>query len=204
MQDLKIEPNGDSLSGRQYLYEFRRVVFRFLKNENFSLSRKLGTLVAFHNYIEGVDEAKLKISLETYDFSAQKFSLDLDKNTVDKIIAFLKKVGLSGHSELDSLICDCIKTSNYASLNLDYEPNIDRIMSNYLIHQMFKELYPFISVYNKMDSFQYLLKKVQILRVLIAYDGCSDDKRVVRIIQMFSKGLEHYGAFHYEIEGLEL
>ncbi|MBN2828602.1 MAG: hypothetical protein JXQ26_11455 [Tissierellales bacterium] len=48
------------------------------------------------------------------------------------------------------------------------------------------------------------MKKVQILKLLIAYDGQFDDKRVAKIIQMYSKGLEHHGAFYCELEDLVL
>ena len=204
IQHLKTESDDTSVSGGQYIYEFRKVVFGLLKSEHYSFDEKLGMLMAFHEYVEALDDNQLKIALVAYDFDSRKTSLDINLNTYNKIIALLERVGSSGHLELDNLINKCIKHSNFESLVLKKLATIDKILSNYLIHQMFKDLYPFIHMQSKMDSFQYLLKKVQILRVLIAYDGCSDDKRAVRIIQMFSKGLEHHGAFHYELDELVL
>lgn len=196
IQNIKTESDDNSVSDIQYLYDFRKLVFGFLKSEHYSFDEKLSMLMDFHEYVESLDSNQLKIALASYNFDGGKTSLDINLNTYNKIIALLERVGLSGHSELDSLINKCIKNSNFESLSLEKLVTLDRIMSSYLIHQMFKDLYPFIHMQSKMDSFLYLLKKVQILRVLIAYDGCSDDKRAVRIIQMFSKGLEHHGAFH--------
>jgi lysine-N-methylase len=204
MQNVKTESDDSNTSSIQYLYDFRKLVFRFLKSEHYSFDEKLGMLMDFHEYVESLDSNQLKIALASYDFDGRKTSLGINLNTYNKIISFLEKVGLSGHLKLDNLINKCIKHSNFESLVLKKLAAIDKVLSNYLIHQMFKDLYPFINMQSKMDSFQYLLKKVQILRVLIAYDGCSDDKRAVRIIQMFSKGLEHHGAFHYELDELVL
>ncbi len=158
--------------------------------------------MTLHEYIEEMDEDELKAALESYEFTSMKTTIGIDERIYKKIIDFLKNYGSSEHMELDSLICECIKSSNYDELKLDELSSIDRVMSNYLMHQMFKELYPFITMHNKMDSFLYLLKKVQILRLLIVYDGDFDDKRIARIIQMYSKGLDHHAGFRYELDDL--
>jgi len=205
MQNIKTQADDNESSGIKHLYDFRKLVFGLIRSETHTFDEKLGMLMTFHEYIEGMDEDKLKATLESYDFiSSKKTTTGIDESIYRKLVDFLKRVGKSEHIELDDLICECIKDSNYDKLNLDKLSSIDRIMSNYLIHQMFKDLYPFITMHNKMDSFQYLLKKVQILRLLIAYDGHFDDKRVARIIQMYSKGLEHHATFHYELEDMIL
>lgn len=204
LQNIETHADDTGGSGISCLYDFRKLIFGLMKNENHTFNEKLGMLMTFHEYIEGIDEDMLKITLESYDFNSKKTSINIDESVYRKLIDFLKKVGKSEHIELDGLICECIKNSNYDRLNLYKLSSIDKIMSNYLIHQMFKDLYPFIVMHSKMDSFQYLLKKVQILRLLIAYDGRFDDRRVARIIQMYSKGLEHHAVFHYELEDLVL
>lgn len=204
LQNIETQADDNGGSGIRFLYDFRNLIFGLIRSENHTLDEKLGILLTFHEYIEGMDEDKLKTALESYDFSSKKTIIGIDEHIYRKLIDFLTKVGKSGNIELDALICECIKDSNYDKLNLDKLSSIDRVMSNYLIHQMFKDLYPFISMHNKMDSFLYLLKKVQILRVLIAYDGHFDDKRVAKIIQMYSKGLEHHATFHFELEDLIL
>ncbi len=204
LQIIDTQASDNEGSGIRLLYDFRKLIFRLIRSEYHTFDEKLGLLMTFHEYIEGMDEDKLTATLKSYDFSSKKTTIGIDESIYKKLIDFLKKVGKSGHNELDDLICACIKDSHYDKQNLDKLSSIDRIMSNYLIHQMFKDLYPFISMHNKMDSFQYLLKKVQLLRLLIAYDGHFEDNRVARIIQMYSKGLEHHGTFHYELEDLIL
>lgn len=201
-------------SGTLYLYDFRTVIFGLLGSEDHTFDQKLGMLMTFHQDIEGMDEDAIKVALESYDFGCNKTTIGIDESTFRMLIDFLKRVGRTGHLELDGLIGKCIEEFthdqvniekiNLDSFNLDKLLSIDRIMSNYLIHQMFKDIYPFIAMHSKMDSFQYLLKKVQILRLLIACDGRFDHKSVARIIQMYSKGLEHHAAFHYELEDLIL
>lgn len=200
----KIETDDDSASDMSCLYDFRTLIFELMRNDTYTLDEKLGLLMAFHTDIEDLDERKLKLALASYDFTNKQGSIPLDETSYKKLIALLKRVGKSGHVELDELIEMCIQDGRYEPLKLHHLSRIDGIMSNYMIHQMFKELYPYINGYSKMASFQHLLKKVQILRLLIAYDGNFDDKRVARVIQMYSKGLEHHGAFHYELEDLIL
>ncbi|MBN2899753.1 MAG: flagellin lysine-N-methylase [Clostridia bacterium] len=201
---METQNHDDNTSDMNCLYEFRKHVFELLKNPLYTFNEKLGMLLIFHEYIETIDKQKLKLALENHDFGDKKINLGIDENTHGKLLDFLKKVGQSGHNELDTLITKCLEDSDYHGLQLDKLPSIDGVMSNYLIHQMFKELYPFINMHNKMDAFQYLLKKVQILRLLIAYDGHFDDQSVARMIQMYSKGLEHHAVFHYELEDLKL
>ncbi len=198
-QNMETATGDHRGSGALYLYDFRKVVFGFLSGEDHTFDQKVGGLMAFHQSIEGMDEDALKVALESYDFSNMKAAIGIDDGIHSKIIDFLKRVGTTGHLELDGLIGKCIKGSDDDRANIDQLSRIDRIMSNYLIHQMYKDLYPFIGLHSKMDSFQYLLKKVQILRLLIACHGNFDDKSVARVIQMYTKGLEHHGAFHYEL-----
>lgn len=218
-QNIETAAGDNRGSGIRYLYDFRKVIFGLISSEDLTFDQKLGMLMTFHQYIEAMEEDALKGALDSYDFNSKKMTIAIDESTYRKLIDFLKRVGRTGHLELDDLLDKCIKGSDHDQenlkklnqdwLSLDKLPNLDRIMSNYLIHQMFKDLYPFIGEQSKMDSFQYLLKKVQILRLLIACDGNLDDKniddkRVARIIQMFTKGLEHHAAFHYELEDLIL
>lgn len=204
LQTIGTDADDKGIATIQYLYDFRQLVFGLLKETHYSLDEKLGTLMAFHQDIEGLEGRQLESILKSYDFSHRKMSLDTGIHTYKKIVDLLKRVGLSEHPELDTLIRQCIQTPNFKALSLKSLTSLNQIMSNYLIHQMYKDLYPFIGMKSKMASFQYLLKKVQILRLLIASDGSLDDKRIVRIIQLFSKGLEHHGAFYYELENLFL
>ena len=204
LKTISTQANGYQSLGTGDLHDFRQVIFRVMRSENHTFDEKLGILMTFHEYIEDMDDGQLKAALKSYDFSCKKTPLSLEKRSFNKIILLLNRIGRSDHLDLDQLICACIKDSRYDQLKLDQLCSIDGILSNYLMHQMFKDLYPFTFTHSKMASFQYLLKKVQILRVLIAYDGNFDYKRVARIIQMYSKGLEHHGAFYYEIEEMVL
>jgi len=204
MQNIETQIDDNGVSGIKYLYDFRKLIFGLTRNESYTFDEKLGLLMTFHEYIEEMDEDELKAALESYEFTSMKTTIGIDERIYIKLIDFLKRFGKSEHIELDSLICECIKSSNYDELKLDKLSSIDRIMSNYLMHQMFKELYPFTTMHSKMDSFMYLLKKVQILRLLIAFDGDFDDKRVARIIQMYAKGLEHHAGFRHELDDLIL
>lgn len=202
MRNIETQIDDNGVSGIKYINDFRKLIFGLIRNESYTFDEKLGFLMTLHEYIEEMDEDELKAALESYEFTSMKTTIGIDERIYKKIIDFLKNYGSSEHMELDSLICECIKSSNYDELKLDELSSIDRVMSNYLMHQMFKELYPFITMHNKMDSFLYLLKKVQILRLLIVYDGDFDDKRIARIIQMYSKGLDHHAGFRYELDDL--
>lgn len=204
LQKVETRANDDSASDMSCLYDFRALIFELMNSDTYTLDEKLGLLMAFHTDIEDLDEGELKLALASYDFTNKQGTIQLDEASYKKLIALLKRVGKSGHLELDELIDQCLQDGRYEPLKLDQLSRIDGIMSNYMIHQMFKELYPYINRHSKMASFQYLLKKVQMLRLLIAYDGNFDDKRVAKVIQMYSKGLEHHGAFHYEMEDLML
>lgn len=204
-KNVTTQADDNGSSGLGMLYELRHLIFGHLSSEVKPFDEKLGQLLAFHKHIEGMDEAKLKMALESYDFSSKKTTtIDIDENTFRKLITFLERVGSSGHVALDGLIGACVKDARYDTLNLKKLSSIDRVMSNYLIHQMFKDLYPFNPMLSKLGSFETLLKKVQILRVLIAYDGHFDDQSVARMIQMFSKGLDHHAGFHGQLEALIL
>ncbi len=194
-----ITEDGKVLCSKDALHTFRHRVFDLIRDEAYTFEQKLEMLIAFHEHTQDMDEYKLKEALVVYNFSNKEATSSIDNVLYKKLILFLKKVGKTDHDELDQLIDDCIGTSSYQSLHLQELTKIDGIMSNYLIHQMFKDLYPCITQNNKMGSFQSLLVKVQILRLLIAFDGHFDNKRVARIIQMFSKGLEHHAVFHHEI-----
>jgi len=204
LQNIETHANKNKASSIRFLYDFREHIFELLRSEKHTFNEKLGMLMTFHEHIEIMNDDALKEALESYNFNCKKTPIEIDESIYKKLINFLRRVGKSEHTELDELIYACISDSNYNKLMLNKLSSIDNIMSNYLIHQMFKDLYPFISMYNKIDSFKYLLKKVQLLRLLIAYDGHFDDKRVARIIQMYSKGLEHHAVFHYELEDLIL
>lgn len=200
--DTKVD-NGHT-SGIKYISDFRKVIFEFMRNDKTSFNDKLSMLMTFHESIEGMTENELKLTLKSYDFSKIDTTIAFDEALYKRLIDFLRLIGESEHSELDILINSCIKESRYERLALDKLSQIDGIMSNYIIHQMFKDLYPFIPHHSKKDSFLYLLKKIQILRLLIAFDGHFGEKRVARIIQMYSKGLEHHGNFYYELDTLIL
>jgi lysine-N-methylase len=204
LQTINTQNDNNITSAFSCLHDFRKVIFEFIRSEDCTFDEKLGMLLSFHEHIEKMDQEELILTLKSYDFSHKATGINIDLATYSKLIDFLKNVGKSGHTELDDLTDQCINKSHYKSLELEKRSSIDKIMSNYLIHQMYKDLYPFISLESKMDSFQYLLKKVQILRLLIAYDGSFNPKRVARIIQMYSKGLEHHGGFYYELEGLRV
>ncbi len=186
------------------LFEFREAIFKLIRSVSHTFDEKLGILMTFHEYIETLVDDQLTTAIKTYDFTCKKPIPRLSENQYNKIIEILKGVGKSGHDDLDKLISGCINNSRFDQLELDKLSSLDQILSNYLIHQMFKDLYPFITGHKKMGSFQFLLKKVHILRLLLAYNGLFDNKSVAHIIQMYSKGLEHHAAFLYELEDMTL
>lgn len=214
MQTLYTKNDDNGASDKGHLYDFRESVFDFMRSTAHTIDEKLTMLMTFHNHIEGMNVDMLKASFKAYDFTykykrmsindTQTHIRSIDQCLFNKLIDFSKRVGKSGHTELDHLIFACINQAHYDHLELAKLSRIDQIMSNYIIHQMFKDLYPFICQRSKLDSFEYIFKKVQILRLLIAYAGRFDDKSVVRIIQMYSKGLEHHAVFHYELDDLVL
>ncbi len=204
----------------KYFMELRCFSIELIQNKNIDFKDRILMLGAFHQELEKskndailalIDQWRRDIlHKKTRRLSQKKSTLLLLK--IADALDVKKEVDNERFKDFHKLFRKGIKYSGYDHYRLVKEKNMDQlkdkmyILENYLVNDMYRNLYPFSEPGSPMDSYRMLMTKLGLIELYLmgiseSLNGLEEDT-IVDFIQAFSKTVDHHHTYLESISDL--
>jgi len=208
----------------QYFWDIRVISINIMQNRSFSIEERLNILRNFYEKIQemynsqefdNIEELLEDFNDESMDYEDLKgvgfkehneFYISIAKDELVKNIRSVKlkecvkeyKAGILSENNM----CNYLENT-HKYLN-ELEEN-SHVFENYLVNQIFKDLIPFNKGESLIESIKVLINSYRIIKAYVIGIAMNSNEKIggeqiIRIIQAFSKDVEHNRVFKELLE----
>lgn len=163
--------------------------------DNFNMMNSIKNLPSDKKLLQ-INSLNLIISGKSYGVGSSEF--------IDIIDNMLKNYNLDLESVQNSISDDFLPSYNtfIEKYNNIFNKNYDYILENYLINELFKDLFPNTRYGDPLHSYMNLVTKFTLIRTILIGLNISTpltEDKILKVIQKFSKSISHDDPFQRAI-----